>query len=207
MVCGEGIREVRVLQTIQTRWWWSSTSLTSTNRSLMYCAVCGGCLVLGCTAAGATRLIQFSSFLAAFQRRRVPRCSRTSRSLISPFVPASYPCPSPILSCRRMLVQETILCATGRAAANPAPGAITLHDFQTGATLASFKQTSAEQDCTAVVETSDGQGGFMLAAQSDKSVLNVYSFQKVMPRYLILKLCLIAFIRILGSAVAEDSCP
>ncbi|KAH8093781.1 WD40 repeat-like protein [Cristinia sonorae] len=75
-----------------------------------------------------------------------------------------------------MAFQEIILCATAPSAAGS--GAIVLHDIQTGSSLATFKQTSAQKNCTAVVPTRNGQGGFMLAAQSDKSIMNVYNFQK-----------------------------
>ena len=78
-----------------------------------------------------------------------------------------------------MHLQEVVLCGTSATDANPGPGTISLHDIQTGATLASFKQTSAGTHCTAVSHTRDGQGGFMLAAQPDKSIMNVYTFQKV----------------------------
>ncbi|EKM49939.1 uncharacterized protein PHACADRAFT_166518 [Phanerochaete carnosa HHB-10118-sp] len=77
-----------------------------------------------------------------------------------------------------MQLQELVLCATTPSLSNPGPGSIALHDIQTGATLASFKQTSAGPHCTAVAHTRDGQGGFMLAAQPDKSIMNVYNFQK-----------------------------
>ncbi|KAF4610801.1 hypothetical protein D9613_006895 [Agrocybe pediades] len=77
-----------------------------------------------------------------------------------------------------MHLQETILCAT--APLNPAAGSglIALHDIQTAATLASFKQTNAGPHSLAVLESTNTQGGFMLASQPDKSILNVYNFQK-----------------------------
>ncbi|TCD67587.1 Pre-rRNA-processing protein ipi3 [Steccherinum ochraceum] len=75
-----------------------------------------------------------------------------------------------------MNLQEIILCAT--APITPGTGSIALHDIQTGSTLATFKQTSAQRNCTAVVTSQDGQGGFMLAAQAEKSIMNVYNFQK-----------------------------
>ncbi|OCH85507.1 WD40 repeat-like protein [Obba rivulosa] len=77
-----------------------------------------------------------------------------------------------------MQFHECILCATAPSTSNPGSGAISLHDIQTGTSLASFKQTSANVHCTAVVETQDGQGGLMLSAQPDKSIMNVYNFQK-----------------------------
>src|ERR1700691_1798245 len=78
-----------------------------------------------------------------------------------------------------MHLHETILCATGPISSSTGPGAISLHDIQTGSSLASFKQTSASTHCTAFVESRDAQGGLILAAQPDKSILNVYNFQKV----------------------------
>ncbi|KAJ6624937.1 WD40 repeat-like protein [Mycena sp. CBHHK59/15] len=74
-----------------------------------------------------------------------------------------------------MLLRETILCA---ATPVTGPGVISIHDLQTGSTLASFKQTNAAPHGTAVVQSQDGHGGILLAAQHDKSILNVYNFQK-----------------------------
>ncbi len=76
-----------------------------------------------------------------------------------------------------MHLHETIFCAT--ASASNGPGTVAIHDIQTGTPLASFKQTNAGAHCTAFVESGDSQGGFVLAAQPDKSLLNVYNFQKV----------------------------
>ncbi|KAI0821545.1 WD40-repeat-containing domain protein [Irpex lacteus] len=75
-------------------------------------------------------------------------------------------------------LQELILCATQPTSPTSGPGTISLHDIQTGSTLASFKQTSAGLHSTAVVRSGEGMGGFVLAAQPDKAVLNVYYFQK-----------------------------
>ncbi|KAG2129202.1 WD40-repeat-containing domain protein [Suillus bovinus] len=77
-----------------------------------------------------------------------------------------------------MILQEVVLCATAPQAQGSGSGAIVLHDIQTGTSLASFKQSSSAPHCTSFVETLDGQGGFILAAQQDKSILNVYNFQK-----------------------------
>ncbi|KAL4245549.1 Pre-rRNA-processing protein IPI3 [Abortiporus biennis] len=78
-----------------------------------------------------------------------------------------------------MHAQEVILCSTSPSASSSSgPGTISLHDIQTGSTLSTFKQTSSNVHSTDVVQTRDGQGGFMLAAQADKSLLNVYNFQK-----------------------------
>ncbi|KAF8817499.1 pre-rRNA-processing protein IPI3 [Phlegmacium glaucopus] len=77
-----------------------------------------------------------------------------------------------------MLLQETILCATSPTTTNAGPGLIAIHDIQTGGTLASFKQTNASAHSTAVFQSKNTQGGFILASQLDKSILNVYNFQK-----------------------------
>ncbi|KAH7890699.1 WD40-repeat-containing domain protein [Phlebopus sp. FC_14] len=77
-----------------------------------------------------------------------------------------------------MVLQETILCATTLQTPGSGPGAFVLHDLQTGTPLASFKQTSSAPHCSTFVQTADGQGGLMFAAQMDKSTLNVYNFQK-----------------------------
>jgi pre-rRNA-processing protein IPI3 len=84
-----------------------------------------------------------------------------------------------------MILQEVVLCATVPLAAGSGSGAVVLHDIQTGSSLASFKQSSSAPHCTSFVETRDGQGGFILAAQQDKSILNVYNFQKVCLVFLI----------------------
>ncbi|KAG5638350.1 hypothetical protein H0H81_000483 [Sphagnurus paluster] len=77
-----------------------------------------------------------------------------------------------------MHLQESILCATASTSSSTGLGNISLHDIQTGTTLASFKQTNATPHCTAFIESGNAQGGFILAAQPEKSVLNVYTFQK-----------------------------
>ncbi|KDR80579.1 hypothetical protein GALMADRAFT_240898 [Galerina marginata CBS 339.88] len=77
-----------------------------------------------------------------------------------------------------MLLQETILCATTPTNPGTGSGSIAIHDIQTGATLASFKQTNAGPHSLAVLESKNTQGGFVLASQPDKSILNVYNFQK-----------------------------
>ncbi|KAH9479497.1 Pre-rRNA-processing protein IPI3 [Psilocybe cubensis] len=77
-----------------------------------------------------------------------------------------------------MILQESILCATAPPTSGAGSGSIFLHDIQTGATLASFKQTNAGPHSLAVLESNSTQGGIMLASQPDKSILNVYNFQK-----------------------------
>src|SRR3954470_6785641 len=78
-----------------------------------------------------------------------------------------------------MILQETVLCATSPTTSAAGPGLIAIHDIQTGVTLASFKQTNAGRHSVAVLESRNSQGGFVLASQPDKSILNVYNFQKV----------------------------
>lgn len=83
----------------------------------------------------------------------------------------------------KMRLQEVVLCSAAPSTSTSGAGAIALHDISTGSTLASFKQTSPAVQCTAVVNTTvlDGtpQGGLILTSQPDKSILNVYNFQKV----------------------------
>ncbi|KIY69224.1 WD40 repeat-like protein [Cylindrobasidium torrendii FP15055 ss-10] len=71
---------------------------------------------------------------------------------------------------------ETVFCSTASETAGP--GAVYIHDIQSGNALASFKQTNAATHCTAFVDSVDSQGGFILAAQPTKSLLHVYNFQK-----------------------------
>ncbi|KAI4529027.1 WD40 repeat-like protein [Schizophyllum commune Loenen D] len=79
-------------------------------------------------------------------------------------------------------MQEIVLCATAAssssASSSTGPGCIALHDLQTGNSLASFKQTNAPRNSTAILESTGSEGGFMLSCQPDKSILNVYNFQK-----------------------------
>ncbi|KAF9005985.1 WD40-repeat-containing domain protein [Cyathus striatus] len=77
-----------------------------------------------------------------------------------------------------MRIQETVLCTISPSATNPGPGFIAIHDIGTGASLATFKQTNSPSNCTAFHNTRDAQGGFVLAAQRDRSIINVYTFQK-----------------------------
>lgn len=78
-----------------------------------------------------------------------------------------------------MHLQEVVLCATCPTTSAAGSGLIAVHDIQTGATLASFKQSNAGKHCVAVLESRSTLGGFILASQPDKSILNVYNFQKV----------------------------
>jgi hypothetical protein len=73
-------------------------------------------------------------------------------------------------------IQETLVCCSSPSTSI---GSITFHDIRNGAALATFKQTNARPHCTDLVDTKDGQGGFILSAQQDKSILNVYNYQKV----------------------------
>lgn len=77
-----------------------------------------------------------------------------------------------------MPIQESIFCCLAPAE-NTGSGLVALHDIQTGASLASFKPTNSAAHSVSYVETRPGLGGVILAAQSDKSIINVFSFQKV----------------------------
>jgi pre-rRNA-processing protein IPI3 len=90
------------------------------------------------------------------------------------------PCFSVLISPIAMLLREIVLCATAPTASAGGPGLIAVHDIQTGATLASFKQTNAGPHSVAVLESKNSQGGIMLASQPEKAILNVYNFQKVL---------------------------
>jgi len=79
-----------------------------------------------------------------------------------------------------MILQETVLCATTPTKSVGGSGLIAVHDIQTGATLASFKQTNGGPHSVAVLESKNSQGGIMLASQPEKAILNVYNFQKVL---------------------------
>ena len=76
-------------------------------------------------------------------------------------------------------MREVILSASGPISTLQS-GSLLFHDILNGSSLASFKQTSASKNCTAVINSTGAQGGLMLAVQPDKSLLNVYSFQKVL---------------------------
>ncbi|TDL24019.1 WD40 repeat-like protein [Rickenella mellea] len=77
-----------------------------------------------------------------------------------------------------MAFQESIICTTGPDSSNLPSGAITFHDIHSGTVLASFKHSNALPHCTALLDSRDNHGGLILAAQPDKSILNVYTFQK-----------------------------
>ncbi|KAF7323161.1 WD40 repeat-like protein [Mycena chlorophos] len=72
-------------------------------------------------------------------------------------------------------MRETIICTSTPTGAS---GAIAIHDLQTGATLASFKQTTSALHSTAIVQTQGALGGLLFAVQQDKPILNLYNFQK-----------------------------
>ncbi|KAJ3989654.1 WD40-repeat-containing domain protein [Lentinula detonsa] len=77
-----------------------------------------------------------------------------------------------------MHLHEIIFCATASPSTASGSGSVTLHDINTGASLASFKQTNAAPHCTTFLNSKNAQGGFFLAAQPDKSLLHAYNFQK-----------------------------
>ena len=74
---------------------------------------------------------------------------------------------------------EIVVSAAGPSKAGQGSGMVTLYDLGTGSTLFTLKQTLAGLHSTVATETRDGQGGLVLAAQSDKKLLNVYSYQRV----------------------------
>jgi hypothetical protein len=76
-------------------------------------------------------------------------------------------------------MREVILSASGPISTLQS-GSILFHDILNGSSLASFKQSSPSKNCTAIINSTGAQGGLMLAVQPDKSLLNVYSFQKVL---------------------------
>lgn len=77
-----------------------------------------------------------------------------------------------------MHLHEIIFCATSSSSPASGSGSVTLHDISTGASLASFKQTNAFPHCTTFLTSKNAQGGFIFAAQPDKSLLHAYNFQK-----------------------------
>lgn len=83
-----------------------------------------------------------------------------------------------------MHLDETIICATAPETSSAGAGSVAIHDIHTGSALASFKQSNAPVYGTTFVESGNGQGGFVLCAQYDKAILNVYNFQKVCLTYL-----------------------
>lgn len=76
-------------------------------------------------------------------------------------------------------LQEVIVAAAGPSTLNQGSGTITLYDIHTGSSLFTLKQSLAGPKCTVATQSRDGQGGLVLAAQTDKGLLNVYSYQKV----------------------------
>jgi pre-rRNA-processing protein IPI3 len=78
-----------------------------------------------------------------------------------------------------MKLQETLLCGFCPSIPTSGSGYLALHDLKTGASLATYKQSTSAVHRTAVVESQHGQGGFIISSQVDKPILNVYHFQKV----------------------------
>ena len=79
---------------------------------------------------------------------------------------------------------EVVVSAAGPLKAGQGSGTVTLYDLNTGSCLFTLKQTLAGLHSTVATETRDGQGGLVLAAQLDKNLLNVYSYQKVSEPYI-----------------------
>ncbi|KAJ1306922.1 hypothetical protein OPQ81_007905 [Rhizoctonia solani] len=76
-----------------------------------------------------------------------------------------------------MKLQETLLCGLGPLSGS-ATGHLALHDLKTGTSLSTYKQSTSTVHSIAVVESQNGQGGYILSSQADKPILNVYHFQK-----------------------------
>lgn len=76
-------------------------------------------------------------------------------------------------------LQEVIVASAGPSGLGQGAGTISLYDIHTGASVFTLKQSLAGPNCTVATPTRDGQGGLVLAAQLDKGLLNVYSYQKV----------------------------
>ncbi|KAB5594826.1 Pre-rRNA-processing protein IPI3 [Ceratobasidium theobromae] len=77
-----------------------------------------------------------------------------------------------------MKLQETLLCGLCPGTPGSGSGHLALHELKTGATLATYKQSTSGVHRTSVVESQHGQGGFIISSQVDKPILNVYHFQK-----------------------------
>ncbi|CAE6382236.1 unnamed protein product [Rhizoctonia solani] len=76
-----------------------------------------------------------------------------------------------------MKLQETLLCALGPVSGS-GTGHLALHDLKTGTSLAIYKQNTSAVHNVSVVESQNGQGGYIISSQADKPILNVYHFQK-----------------------------
>ena len=76
-------------------------------------------------------------------------------------------------------MHQVIVSASGPISGSHS-GSLFFHDISTGTSLASFKQSTAAKNCTALIGTTPTQGGLILAVQPDKALLNVHSFQKVL---------------------------
>ena len=118
---------------------------------------------------GTRRWVGFESLacLAGFISERLQSPIRQWHSVVLP-------------PCQRITTMREVILSCSGPISTPQSGSILFHDILTGSSLASFKQTSASKNCTALVNSTGAQGGLMLAVQPDKSLLNVYSFQKVL---------------------------
>ena len=77
-------------------------------------------------------------------------------------------------------MQEQVVVSASAPISGRQSAAVLVHDISTRTPLASFKQSTAAKHCTALVGSTAGQGGLILAVQPDRALLNVYSFQKVL---------------------------
>lgn len=71
-------------------------------------------------------------------------------------------------TCR--LMNETILSCSEST---------TIYDLGTGNSVASLKIPPSSPHCATIIQTKNGQGGLIFSSPVDKSLLYVYSFQKV----------------------------
>src|SRR5258708_12433844 len=78
-----------------------------------------------------------------------------------------------------MRLQEVVLCSLAPSASGQGTGNVSMYDLSTEATLFSLKQTSANEKCTFVIETFDGQGALLFSPHSNKSSLHLFSLQHI----------------------------
>jgi hypothetical protein len=106
--------------------------------------------------------------------RKVHRAESADRAFLDP---VSFSCSHHQLG--DMALHEAIFASACPTAASGNSGTLSVLDYVTGASLASFKPCAAPAHGTAVVETQGADGGVLFALQDGKPVLNCWSFQKV----------------------------
>ena len=80
-------------------------------------------------------------------------------------------------------MQEQVIVSASAPISGSQFGSVLFHDISAGTPLASFKLSTAAKHSTAIVSSTGSEGGLIFAVQSDKPLLNVYSFQKVIGLY------------------------